>query len=130
MFKNAFGEINFESNKLNLKVLDDKYNQKYYDDLVNYLEELYLNIDQEFILIADISVVSFGWSTYSKYNPIINLFSKNSEISHKYLKKLYVVNCHSLVIRIMKWLFYIYGVSHDVEFINNYNEINEKIDLF
>ena len=126
MFKNAFGEINFENNKLILKVLDDKYTQNDYDNLVNYLEELYLNINQEFILIADISVVSFGWSTYSKYNPIIDLFTKNSEISIKYLKKLYVINCHNLVIRIMKWLFYIYSVSHEVEFLNSYDEIDEK----
>tara|TARA_B100001093_G_C26266986_1_gene775216 strand:- start:10 stop:387 length:378 start_codon:yes stop_codon:yes gene_type:complete len=125
MFKNDFGEINLENNQLNLKILDDNYTQNDYDSLVDYLEKLYLNIDQDFILIADISVVSFGWSTYSKYNPIINLFTKNREISIKYLKKLYVINCNNIVIRIMKWLFYIYGVSHDVKFINNSDEIDD-----
>jgi len=134
MFSNTFGEVKVENGELKLKIYKPDFLYQELEEFVENFQKIYLNIKDKFTLIADLTNISLGWTTYSKYNLLIKLFSNNHHVSEEYLIKVIVINNNETLIKVLNWIFYMYGVNHPVEFIsaesynkNKLKEDNEKI---
>jgi len=132
MFSNNFGEVKVENGELKLKINKSNFLKQEMNEFVENFEKIYLDINEKFTLIADLSNISLGWTTYNKYNMLIKLFSNNHSVSEKFLIKVIVINNNDTLIKILNWIFYIYGMNHPIEFKNPklfYLESDDKYDF-
>lgn len=130
MFSNTFGEVKVENGELKLKIYKPDFLHQELEEFVENFEKIYLNIADKFTLIADLTNISLGWTTYSKYNLLIKLFSNNHHVSAEYLIKVVVINNNETLIKVLNWIFYMYGMNHPIEFISSesYNKNELKDD--
>ena len=125
MFDNSFGKITFNGDKLRFD-LNNEFVKSDFDEFIENLDKIYNQIDREFYIITDLSKVNISWTTYKKYYPIIDTFTKNYQISERYLKNITVINSNKVLVKILNWIFYIYGMKHEISFIEKELITNEK----
>lgn len=128
MFSNSFGEAKIDNFELKLKVNKPNFEHKEIKEFVENFEEIYTDINDKFTLIADLTNISLGWTTYCKYNLLIKLFINNYKISQNHLIKVIVINNNETLVNILNWLFYMYGMNHPIEFLNEseYNNLKKN----
>ena len=117
MFSNDFGDISMNESTL-LISLKGKYDKNSCEDFITNLEEIYLSLDKEFIIISDLSKVNFLCIPTRINYKIAEFFSQNCQISEKYLKSIKIItNCYTLT-KILNSFFYLYKMPHPIVFEN------------
>ena len=115
MFSNDFGDISMNESTL-LISLKGKYDKNSCEDFITNLEEIYLSLDKEFIIISDLSKVNFLCIPSKIHYKIAEFFSQNCQISEEYLKSIKIITNCSTISKILNGFFYLYKMPHPIVF--------------
>ena len=117
MFINNFGKIKLEKSELNI-LIENNFNEEKFNEFVDNFQNIYLSIDSEFKIIADLTKVSLLKVPKKIYYKLADLFASNDEISKTYLTNILIITNNKIICNILNGFFKIYKMPHPITFEN------------
>ena len=118
MYNNKFGKYRIKDNILNI-IINEQYSIKDIEEFIAKLEIDYKNIQSNFKLIADVSLIKMNMSIYSSCKIVAKFFASNYAISEKYLENICIISSNSMLKKILKIFCDMYEMPHPISIINN-----------